>query len=88
MASFSVLLGQSGTDLGILLPLLQMAALVPGVPLVYTPTTVVKPAKGAKDNRWLVVWWQFCAVEGKMARKRQGFDLNYIPDRKAISFPV
>ena len=74
--------------MGILLPLLQMAAPVPGVPLAHIPTTVVKPTKGARDNRWLVVWWQFSAVEGKMARKRRGFDLNSIPDRKAISFPI
>lgn len=82
MASFSVLLGQSVTDIGALLPLFQMAEPIAGVPLAYKPATVVKPTKGAKDNRWLVVWWQFSAVDRKMVRRRQGFDLNSIPDRK------
>ena len=55
MASFSILLGQSVADLGTLLPLFQMAALIPGVPLAYT-AAVVKPSKEAKDKRWMVVW--------------------------------
>ena len=82
MASFSILLGQSGTDLGTLLPLLQMAAPVPGVPLVYTPAVVVKPTKGAKDSRWRIVWWQFSPVDRKVVRRRQSFDLGSITDRK------
>lgn len=81
MASFSVLLGQSVADLGTLLPLFQMAAPIPGVPLAYT-AAVVKPPKEAKDKRWMVVWWQFSAVAKKVVRRRQGFDLNSIPDRK------
>ena len=82
MASFSVLLGQSGTDLGTLLPLLQMVAPVPGVPLAYTPAVVVKPTKGAKDTRWRIVWWQFSPVDRKVVSRRQSFDPGSISDRK------
>ena len=76
MASFSFLLGQSVTDLGTLLPLLQMVAPVPGVPLTYKPALLVKPSKQAKDGRWMIIWWQYSTEEGKVVRRRQGFDLN------------
>ena len=83
MASFSVLLGQSVTDFGTLVPLLQMVAPAPGVPLTYKPAVLVKPSKEAKDGRWMIVWWQYSTEEGKVVRRRQGFDLNSITDRKS-----
>jgi len=79
MASFSVLPGQSVADIGALLHLFQMAEPIPGVLLAYKPATVVKPTKGSKDDRWLVVWWQYSVLGRKVVRRKQGFDLNSIP---------
>ncbi|GAB3635144.1 hypothetical protein GCM10027422_07340 [Hymenobacter arcticus] len=60
-----------------------MVAPVPGVPLTYKPAALVKPSKEARDGRWMIVWWQYSTEEGKVVRRRQGFDLNSITDRKS-----
>jgi hypothetical protein len=39
---------------------------------------LVKAAKGSKDGRWLLVWWQYSLPDQKIIR-RQRFDLNSIP---------
>ncbi|MDO7847683.1 site-specific integrase [Hymenobacter sp. M29] len=82
MAQFSSLLGLNVADPVAVARELAMIPPPVGLPLVYKPARVLKPAKESVDQRWLVVWWQYSTPERKVIRRRQGFDLNSIPGKK------
>ena len=82
MTTFSALVGFPVSDFVALRKLLQVTEPPKGHPLFYKAARLLKPAKGSKGSRWLLVWWQFSLPDKKIIRRRQGFDLNSIASLK------
>jgi len=82
MIKFSALVGFNVSDFVSLCNLLHVCKPPKGHPLIYKAARILKPAKGSKGSRWLLVWWQFSLADGKIIRRRQAFDLNSIPSLK------
>ncbi|RZJ93924.1 MAG: hypothetical protein EOO60_04165 [Hymenobacter sp.] len=82
MTPFSFVVGSSVSDFVSLTQFLHCVEPPQGLPPLYKAARVVKAAKGSKDSRWLIIWWQYSLPEQKIVRRRQGFDLNSIAKLK------
>lgn len=82
MTAFSSLVGFSVSDFEALANLLHCCEPPKNLARVFKAARLVKAARGSKDSRWLITWWQYSLPEKKIIRRRQGFDLNSIPGIK------
>lgn len=48
----------------------------------YKPARLRKPDATAQDQRWMIIWWQWSIKDEKMVRRRQGFDLASIENKR------